>query len=132
MKGLRKNYKNFSVLKGVALFVGKGEVFGFIGKNGCGKSTTMNIITGLLAKDAGSVRIGGEKVVAAGRVQVGYLPEAPALFEYMNCRQYLNYIGAACRYSGDLYRRCGLGILADNCNHPCRRRSPLFPDCCGI
>ena len=59
IKGLQKNYKNFSVLKGVDLFVGKGEVFGFIGKNGCGKSTTMNIITGLLAKDAGSVRIGG-------------------------------------------------------------------------
>ena len=105
IKGLQKKYKNFAVLKGVDLFVGKGEVFGFIGKNGCGKSTTMNIITGLLAKDAGSVRIGGEEVITAGRVQVGYLPEAPALFEYMNCRQYLNYIGAACRYAGDLYRR---------------------------
>ena len=98
ISGLRKSYRGFEVLKGLDLSVGEGEVYGFIGKNGCGKSTTMNILTGLLQKDSGRVAVNGQEIETAGRVPVGYLPEAPALFEYMTCRQYLDYIGAACEH----------------------------------
>ena len=96
VSGLKKSYRGFEVLRGLDLSVGEGEVYGFIGRNGCGKSTTMNILTGLLKKDSGRIAINGQEIVTAGRVPVGYLPEAPALFEYMTCRQYLDYIGAAC------------------------------------
>ncbi len=105
ISGLRKSYKGFEVLKGLDMTVGSGEVYGFIGRNGCGKSTTMNILTGLLAKDGGSVRINGMEVEQAGCLPVGYLPESPAIFEYMTARQYLDYIGAACRYPGGLAQR---------------------------
>lgn len=105
ISGLRKSYKNFEVLKGLDMTVGSGEVFGFIGRNGCGKSTTMNILTGLLEKDSGSVRINGGEVSWAGRLPIGYLPESPAIFEYMTCKQYLDYIGASCRYPGDIAQR---------------------------
>ena len=105
ISGLRKSYKGFEVLKGLDMTVGSGEVYGFIGRNGCGKSTTMNILTGLLAKDGGSVRINGMEVEQAGCLPVGYLPESPAICEYMTARQYLDYIGAACRYPGGLAQR---------------------------
>ena len=77
IQGLRKSYRKFEVLKGLDMTVAQGEVYGFIGRNGCGKSTTMNILTGLLAKDGGSVKVNGQEVTAAGRVPVGYLPESP-------------------------------------------------------
>ena len=104
IQGLRKSYRKFEVLKGLDMTVAQGEVYGFIGRNGCGKSTTMNILTGLLAKDGGSVKVNGQEVTAAGRVPVGYLPESPSLFEYMTCRQYLDYIGAACEHP-DIMKR---------------------------
>ena len=44
INGLKKSYKNFPVLKGLSMSVEKGDVYGFLGTNGCGKTTTMNII----------------------------------------------------------------------------------------
>ena len=47
VKGLHKKFKGFHALKGVDMHVSKGEIYGFIGHNGAGKSTTMNILAGL-------------------------------------------------------------------------------------
>jgi ABC-2 type transport system ATP-binding protein len=87
------------------MHVKRGEVYGFIGKNGAGKSTTMNIICGLLKKESGEAFLDSKDVSKIERIPVGYLPEAPALLDYMNCYQYLDYIAAASLYEGDIKKR---------------------------
>jgi ABC-2 type transport system ATP-binding protein len=99
--GLTKRYKKFPVLKGVNINIEKGEVYGFLGKNGCGKTTTMNIICDIIPKD------GGEVIFApsSGRRKIGYLTESPALHGFMNGYEYLKYIAACADYKGDVNGR---------------------------
>ena len=78
----------------------KGDVYGFLGRNGCGKSTTMNIITNILPKDSGDIVLGGGQPVT-----VGYLPESPTIFGYLTAREYLDYIAHCCNYQGDIKAR---------------------------
>lgn len=94
---LQKSYGRFKVLDGLCMNVEKGDVYGFLGKNGCGKTTTMSILTNIIPKDGGDIFLGenGEKI------RVGYLPETPALYGYMNGYEYLGYIAACCNYQGD-------------------------------
>jgi ABC-2 type transport system ATP-binding protein len=89
IRGLKKSYKGYAVLKGLDMTVERGEVYGFIGKNGIGKTTTMNIICNQLRKDGGDVEINGGKPY-----KIGYLPETPNLYGYMSAREYLNYVAA--------------------------------------
>ena len=80
--------------------VGRGAVYGFLGRNGCGKTTTMNIITNMISKDEGEIIIGG-----GNPVKIGYLPESPVIYGYMTAREYLEYIAACCKYDGDIRKR---------------------------
>jgi len=97
--GLTKSYSGFSVLRGLNLSIAKGDVYGFLGTNGCGKTTTMNIICNIITKDEGVIDFEGENI------KIGYLPESPALFGYMNGFEYLNFIGACCDYEGNIKER---------------------------
>ena len=101
INNLQKSFGRFKVLDGLCMNVNKGDVYGFLGKNGCGKTTTMSILTNIVAKDGGDVFLGenGEKV------RIGYLPETPALYGYMNGYEYLRYIAACCGYKGDVEAR---------------------------
>src|SRR5690554_2729770 len=83
-KNLVKNYGNHKVLRGVNIEVNKGDIYGFIGHNGAGKSTTMNILTGLINHQGGECIVNGS---------VGYLPEDPKFYPYMNAWEYLEFIG---------------------------------------
>jgi len=97
--GLTKSYKSFSVLRGLNMTVAKGDVYGFLGPNGCGKTTTMNLICNIIPKDEGDISFEKENL------RIGYLPESPALFGYMNGFEYLDFIGACCEYEGDIKMR---------------------------
>ena len=97
--GLTKRYKRFPVLKGLNMSLDRGDVYGFLGTNGCGKTTTMNIICNVIDKDYGEIVFDSEDC------KIGYLPEAPSLHGYMNGCEYLDYIGACCRYEGDIKAR---------------------------
>ena len=99
ISGLKKSYNNFPVLKGLNMSISKGDIYGFLGTNGCGKTTTMNIICNIIAKDAGRIDFESDSV------KIGYLPESPALFVYMNGFEYLDYIGACCDYEGSIRER---------------------------
>ena len=77
---LHKRFGSQTVLNGLSLQVARGEIVGLLGPNGCGKSTTLNIICGLLDADAGGVRIGGEPVSARTASRVGLCPQAGALY----------------------------------------------------
>ena len=81
--------------------INDGDVYGFLGRNGCGKTTTMNIIANVIPKDEGDIKLGnGEQ-----KIKVGYLPESPTIFGYMTAREYLEYIAACTGYDGDIAKR---------------------------
>ena len=100
IKDLKKRYGAYPVLRGLNMEVYKGDVYGFLGRNGCGKSTTMNIITNIIPKDSGDITLGGGQPVS-----VGYLPESPTIYGYMTAREYLDYIAHCCKYQGDIAAR---------------------------
>lgn len=100
IRNLKKSYKGFPVLRGLNMDVNDGDVYGFLGRNGCGKTTTMNIICGVIKKDEGEVKLGNGKPIT-----IGYLPESPAIFDFMTAREYLEYIAACAEYDGDIKKR---------------------------
>ncbi len=100
IRNLKKSYGNFPVLRGLNMDILDGDVYGFLGKNGCGKSTTMNIIADIIPKDDGDIELGGGKPIT-----IGYLPESPTIFGYMTAKEYLEYIAACTNYSGDIEKR---------------------------
>lgn len=100
IRNLKKSFKGFPVLRGLNMDINAGDVYGFLGRNGCGKTTTMNIICGVLEKDSGEITLGG-----GNPVTIGYLPESPSIFPYMTAREYLEYIAACAEYDGDIAKR---------------------------
>ncbi len=102
IRNLKKSFNNFPVLRGLNMDVYDGDVYGFLGRNGCGKTTTMNIICDILPKDDGDIALGSDP---GQKVKVGYLPESPMIFHYMTAREYLEYIGACANYDGDIVKR---------------------------
>ncbi|MCY7305128.1 MAG: ABC transporter ATP-binding protein [Rhodoferax sp.] len=80
IEGLHKRFGSQTVLDSLDLQVARGEIVGLLGPNGCGKSTTLNIVCGLLEADAGQVRIGGEPVSLRTAARVGLCPQASALY----------------------------------------------------
>ncbi len=96
VESLKKNYRQVEALKSISFEVRKGTVFGLIGRNGAGKTTTMNIIAGLLRFDEGKIYLKGMDLLkekAALKKIIGYLPETPAFYDYMNAYEYLSFIG---------------------------------------
>lgn len=96
-KGLVKKIESFEALKGIDLNVEKGEVYGFLRHNGAGKSTTMNILTGLSRADGGSCIVNGwdlKKVEHPGDLHIGYLPEEPKFYPWLTARESLLYLGS--------------------------------------
>lgn len=89
---LKKSYGKQTVLEDVTFSVEKGSIFGFIGKNGTGKTTTMNVALGLLKADSGEVKVNGE-VVTYGDTKtnrfVGYLPDVPEFYSFLTAREFM-------------------------------------------
>ena len=99
IKGLKKAYRGFPVLTDLDMNIEKGDIYGFIGTNGCGKTTTMNIICNIIPKDDGEINFEGENA------KIGFLPESPSLYGHMNGYEYLDFIGSCCNYEGDIKAR---------------------------
>ena len=95
IRNLTKRFGSLTAVDDVTFDVGRGEVLGFLGPNGAGKSTTMKMVTGFLAPDGGTIRIGGMDI-AANPVDVkrwiGYLPEGAPLYGEMTTRAFLQFI----------------------------------------
>lgn len=80
IRNLNKSFQTFQALSDLSLTVNPGEIYGFIGKNGAGKSTTMNIIAGLSKQDDGTCIVNNKDVSSIkhpSELNIGYLPENP-------------------------------------------------------
>src|SRR5262245_17149559 len=90
---LTKRFGSFTAVNRVSFAIGRGEIFGFLGSNGCGKSTTMKMLTGLLPATEGQARLFGDPVDAddlATRKRVGYMSQAFSLYGELTVRQNLD------------------------------------------
>lgn len=95
VRNITKKYGNLTALKDFSFSFDKGDIVGFIGQNGAGKSTAMKIITGCIAPDAGSVSINGFDILTdpiEAKKNIGYLPERPPLYPKFTVAEYLNTV----------------------------------------
>jgi len=90
--GLRKRFGDTVALDGLSFAVPPGQMFGFVGTNGAGKTTAMRIALGVLAADDGVVRWQGSDLDAATRSRMGYMPEERGLYPKMRVRDHLVYL----------------------------------------
>ncbi|MEU9081565.1 ATP-binding cassette domain-containing protein [Streptomyces sp. NPDC048357] len=88
---LTKGFGDKKVLRGLSFQVRPGELYGFCGANGAGKTTAMRIALGMLAADSGEVRFEGRPVDSTSRRLIGYMPEERGLYGKMRPRDQLVY-----------------------------------------
>lgn len=99
-EGLTMRFGDFTAVDDVSFRIERGEIFGFLGSNGCGKTTTMKMLTGLLTPSAGAARLFGAPVGSDGvaaRRRVGYMSQGFSLYGELTVRQNL-------RLHADLFR----------------------------
>lgn len=95
VKNLVKRYGNHAAVNDLSFTVETGKVVGFLGSNGAGKSTTMNMITGYIAPTEGEVLIDGIDIMdepELAKKNIGYLPEIPPLYPDLKVREYLSFV----------------------------------------
>jgi len=92
LSNLSKRFGSLQALDRLSLSLEAGEIVGFVGANGAGKSTTMRIIMGVLAADHGTVTWKGSPVDAATRRAIGYMPEERGLYPRMKVAEQLVYL----------------------------------------
>jgi ABC-2 type transport system ATP-binding protein len=96
-KDLVKRYGRVYALVGLNLNVRPGEIYGLLGPNGSGKTTTIKIISAILQPDSGSVRVlGRDPTVDPVEVKskIGYVPETPALYESLTPRDFFEFVSS--------------------------------------
>ncbi len=92
-EGLTRRFGDFVAVDHVSFRIGRGEIFGFLGSNGCGKTTTMKMMTGLLPVTEGSAKLFGKPMGAddmEARQNVGYMSQAFSLYSELTVRQNLD------------------------------------------
>jgi ABC-2 type transport system ATP-binding protein len=96
LQNLCRNFRSIPAIVNVSFTVAPGEIVGFLGANGAGKSTTVKIITGILRPDDGRVLFEGHDIrknMVAFRSAFGYVPEEAHLYNYLSGLEYLQLVG---------------------------------------
>ena len=93
IRGVTKRFGTHLAVDDLSLDVPEGSIYGFIGPNGSGKTTTLRMIMNILLPDRGEIRVLGQDRSAAARDDVGYLPEERGLYRKMKVRRLLQYYG---------------------------------------
>ena len=94
ISNLVKKYGDHVAVNNLSLTVKPGKIYGLLGPNGAGKSTTMNIVTGYIGADSGTVKINGYDIFEQpeeAKKCIGYLPEIPPLYVDMTVYEYLKF-----------------------------------------
>jgi ABC-2 type transport system ATP-binding protein len=93
LESVTKTFGEVTAVDGLSLTVPAGSVFGFIGPNGSGKTTTIRMIVNIFYPDRGTIRVFGEPMNGARTGLIGYLPEERGLYRKMNVRRLLEFFG---------------------------------------
>jgi len=92
---LTKRYGDLTAINNISFSVASGQILGFLGPNGSGKTTTMRIITGFMPASSGTVKVAGFDIFDdsfEARKRIGYLPENPPLYNDMTVASYLRFV----------------------------------------
>lgn len=117
VKDVKKKYGNKTAVDGISFYVHEGEIFGFLGKNGAGKSTTIKMLTGQLKADSGTITVNQLNPVTDQKKlsrYIGLVPEELTLYTDMTVEENLRFF-QNCMESGFrkiyLYFKCWIWII---------------------
>ncbi|MDO9557708.1 MAG: ABC transporter ATP-binding protein [Coriobacteriia bacterium] len=118
VQSLTKRFGDFTAVGGVSFEVGTGEIFGFLGPNGSGKTTTIRMLCGTIAPSSGGARVLGLDVAAeaeAVRARIGYMSQKFSLFEDLTVDENLRFYGGVYGLDGSRFtaRRAHILKMAD-------------------
>ncbi len=102
-RNVTKSFDGFEAIKNIDLTVPKGCIYGFLGPNGCGKSTTIRVLTGLLSPTNGKVEVLGLSIPKQSerlRLNIGYMTQKFSLFDDLTVYENLHFIGHIFGLSG--------------------------------
>lgn len=91
IRDLRKSFGTRAVLEGLTFSVAPGEVYGLLGPNGCGKTTTINILCDLLAADGGEVAAAGLPPGGESKKLIGFAPQEISIYRDLTCAENLDF-----------------------------------------
>ncbi len=104
VRDLSRRFGEFYAVRDVSFEVKRGEVFGLLGANGAGKSTTFRMLCGLLPASAGSLRVAGfdlRRAAAIARARIGYMSQKFSLYQDLNVRQNIDFFASVYGLTGE-------------------------------
>ncbi len=141
IKNLEKSYQSkIKAVDNLSLTVKKGEIYGFVGHNGAGKSTTIKAIVGALGFDNGDIIIDGKSIkedALGAKKALAYIPDNPDIYEYLTGIQYINFVcdvygvgdernALISRYAKDFQIQDNLGDLISTYSHGMKQKLVLI------
>ena len=111
LQQVTKRFREHVAVDQFSLVVPEGSIFGFIGPNGSGKTTTLRMILRIIEPDSGSIRVFGEPHSISANNSIGYLPEERGLYRKMTVLRQLGYFGRLKGMSGSAARAAALEWL---------------------
>ena len=112
LQNITKSFKDKKALDNLSLSVNSGEIYGLLGANGAGKSTTLNLLIGFLEADSGIIKITNSKDQLITKDMIGYIPENVNLYPYLSGIENLDYF---CKLSGLSFKSSKLEDLLNEC-----------------
>src|SRR5215475_6645992 len=91
IEGVTKTFRQHVAVDNLSLQVPRGSIYGFIGPNGSGKTTTLRMIMRIIHPDRGNIHVLGEDSLTAANDRIGYLPEERGLYKTMKVRDILRF-----------------------------------------
>ena len=113
LKKISKSFKENKALDNLTLSVDSGEIYGLLGANGAGKSTTLNLLLGFIKAESGSIEILDSEKKKINKDQIGYIPENVNLYPYLTGKENLDYF---CKLAGLKFDSSQLSNLLLDCS----------------
>lgn len=113
-RNLTRRFSGVTAVRDVSFQIVPGEILGYLGPNGSGKTTTVNMLVGLLEPTSGTVLFRGADIrddLVAYRTRLGYVPEEPSLYPFLTAREYLQLVGRLRRLDAPTIERRSRNLL---------------------